>query len=187
VRHLSASLGRYNTMNQGCASCPGWRDHRSHCESARCGVAAVGSEPTNCLASFCVVELTRIRIISIPVNRVKNHVDHHDSSQFASTAELLLVALGAHPRMRPRRTRSTYHLLLIHDRGWPLDRRPHVEVQLCYSKFESDRHDINFTLNGDEEFSQVHHCNAFRNLSSAATASRNVQNSNISGVMQPSE
>jgi hypothetical protein len=76
---------------------------------------------------------------------------------------------------------------LIHDRGWPLDRRPHVEVQLCYSKFESDRHDINFTLNGDEEFSQVHHCNAFRNLSSAATASRNVQNSNISGVMQPSE
>jgi hypothetical protein len=98
---------------------------------------------------LCVVELTRIRSISIPVNRVKNHVDHHDVSQFASTAGLLLIALEAHPRMRPRRTRSTYHLLSIHDRGRPLD-RPHVEVQLRYSRLESDPLDINFALSGDE-------------------------------------
>ncbi|KAF2026955.1 hypothetical protein EK21DRAFT_91962 [Setomelanomma holmii] len=43
------SLADFNTAIQTCVRCPRWRDHRSHCESARRGVAQVCPELVLCL------------------------------------------------------------------------------------------------------------------------------------------
>lgn len=55
-------IGRYNTVNQGYFSSPRWRARRSHCASARGGMAADGPEPACRLTLLCFTELNeRIR------------------------------------------------------------------------------------------------------------------------------